>query len=83
MLTTPPRPKTWLGVIINLVASLIFITQGLVLPLPGLVLAAGSVIGGFIAARASLRADAEKLRLAIAAYGFVMTLFFVWKAATG
>jgi uncharacterized membrane protein YfcA len=72
--------KTWLGFIINLVASLIFITQGLVLPVPGLVLAAGSVIGGFIAAKASLKADTDKLRVAIACYGFLMTAYFVWKA---
>src|SRR6185503_16862463 len=37
--------KTWLGMIINLVASILFITQGLVLPLPGVVLAAGAIIG--------------------------------------
>jgi uncharacterized membrane protein YfcA len=72
--------KTWVGMIINLVASLVFITQGLVLPLPGLILAAGSVVGGFLAARASLKADAEKLRLAIAIYGLLMAAYFAWKA---
>ena len=71
--------KTWLGMIINLVASILFITQGLVLPIPGIVLALGAIIGGFIAAKASLRADSEKLRLAIAGYGFFMAAYFVWK----
>ena len=72
--------KTWLGMIINLVASILFISQGLVLVLPGLVLAAGAIIGGFIAAKASLKADSEKLRLLIAGYGFFMTAYFIWKA---
>lgn len=72
--------KTWLGMVINLVASLIFITQGLVLPIPGLVLALGSIVGGFLAARASLRADAEKLRLVIAVYGVLMTGYFAYRS---
>jgi uncharacterized membrane protein YfcA len=75
--------KNWLGMIINLTASLLFIVQGLVLPLPGLALAAGALIGGFLAARASLKLDSEKLRVAIACYGFVMTLFFAWKLWLG
>jgi len=72
--------KTWLGMIINLVASVLFITKGLVLPLPGIVLAVGALIGGYVAAKASLKADSEKLRLLIAGYGFFMTAYFIWKA---
>lgn len=71
--------KTWIGVFINLTASVLFITQGLVLLVPGLILAAGSLVGGFWAAKASLKADAEKLRLIIALYGFAMTGWFMYR----
>lgn len=71
--------KTWIGMIINLAASVLFITQGLVLPGPGLILAAGAIVGGFIAAKASLKANSEKLRIAIAVYGFTMAGFFFWR----
>lgn len=74
--------KTWIGVLINLTASILFISKGLVLLVPGMILAAGSLVGGFWAAKASLKADAEKLRLAIAVYGFVMTGWFIYRVVS-
>lgn len=68
--------KTVLGVIINLVASIIFIVEGIVILEPAIALTIGSLIGGFAAARWSQRVDSEKLRIAIAIYGFAMALYF-------
>jgi uncharacterized protein len=72
--------KNWLGLIINLVASIILAAKGLVLWGPFLALTAGSLVGGFYAARWSQRFDSDKLRLAIAIYGFAMTVYFFWRA---
>lgn len=79
--------KAWLGLIINFVASLAIILQGVflenasarVMPLEGLALAAGAVIGGFAAARYSQRVDSEKLRKAIVVLGFVMVAWFTYR----
>lgn len=71
--------KNWLGLIINLVASSIFIFQGLVLLVPAIALAVGSVLGGFAAARLSQRIDPEKLRMTIACYGLVTAAYFALK----
>jgi uncharacterized protein len=72
--------KTWLGVIINLVASLVFLFQGMVLIWPAVFLTVGSLIGGFWAAKLSLKVEAEVLRKCIAAYGFLATAYFAWNA---
>ena len=72
--------KTWLGLIINLVASIVFVTQGLILVVPALALAAGALIGGFWGARLSMRVESERLRKLIAIYGFVASGYFAWKS---
>lgn len=68
--------KNWLGVAINIVASSIFIAQGLVLPLHGSLLAAGAIVGGFFGARLSQKVDPNRLRNAIAIYGVGMAIYF-------
>ncbi|MFY9235206.1 MAG: sulfite exporter TauE/SafE family protein [Fimbriimonadaceae bacterium] len=70
--------KAWLGLIINFVASLVFVTQGLVAIWPAIFLALGSIIGGFWAAKLSVRVDSELLRKLIAIYGFAATVYFAW-----
>lgn len=72
--------KNWLGLIINLVASILLALKGLVLWGPFLALTAGSLLGGFYAAKWSQRVDSDKLRGIIAAYGFAMTVYFFWRA---
>lgn len=72
--------KNWLGLLINLVASIFLAVKGLVLWGPFLALTAGSLLGGFYAAKYSQRIDSEKLRYIIAAYGFAMTAYFFWRA---
>lgn len=72
--------KNWLGLIINLVASILLAIKGLVIWGPFLALTAGSLVGGYFAARYSQRFDSEKLRLLIAAYGLAMSAYFFWRA---
>lgn len=72
--------KNWLGLIINLVASILLAIKGLVLWGPFLALTAGSLLGGYFAARYSQRVDSEKLRLIIVAYGFATCIYFFWRA---
>lgn len=72
--------KTWLGLIINLVASIVFVTQGMVLIWPAVALTIGSLFGGFWAAKLSMRLDSELLRKIIAAYGLLASCYFAWRS---
>jgi len=71
--------KNWLGLVINFAASVVFLTQGLVILVPGLALMAGSIVGGYFGARMSQKVDSEKLRKVIVVYGFVMCGWFTYK----
>src|SRR5207248_1067346 len=66
--------------ILILLATVIFFTKGLVLPLTAVALIIGALIGVYIAARVSQRFDPDKLRWAIVAYGVVMTGVFIKQA---
>lgn len=72
--------KSWLGLIINFTASIVFVVKGLVVFAPAAALVVGSLIGGYAAARVSQRVDAEKMRLAIAIYGIGMSAVFFYRA---
>lgn len=72
--------KNWLGMIINIAASLVFVVQHLVDPISGGVLAAGSIVGGFAAARLSQRVHPDRLRTAIAVYGVGMAVYYCIRA---
>ena len=71
--------KSLLGTIINFVASIVFVIKGMVWFDVGLVLVLGSIMGGYMSARVSLKVDPDKLRVAIAIYGFIMTVYFFYK----
>lgn len=71
--------KSWLGTIINLTCSIVFLMKGLVVLSFAWILVIGSIVGGFLAARMSLKVDPDKLRTVIAIYGFVMTVYFFAK----
>lgn len=71
--------KTCLGVLINLLASAMFVARGLVLVAPALALMVGAIAGGYVAARLSQRAPAEALRKLIVALGLLLTAWFTWK----
>jgi uncharacterized membrane protein YfcA len=71
--------KSWLGTIINFTCSIVFVIKGLVHFDIAWVLVIGSIVGGFAAARMSLKVDPDKLRVWIAIYGFIMTIYFFMK----
>jgi uncharacterized membrane protein YfcA len=71
--------KSLLGTIINFVASIVFVIKHMVLFDIALVLVAGGIVGGYFSARMSLKVDPDKLRIAIAIYGFIMTAYFFYK----
>lgn len=68
--------KNPLAVLINVVAMSWFLAKGLVLLLPCLALMFGAVVGGYVAARFSLRVSPDRLRSIVVIYGLVMTLWF-------
>jgi len=72
--------KAWLGVTINVVASLFFLRAGLLWLGPGVAVMIGAIAGGYLSARLSQRIDPDKLRKAVVAYGGLMTIWFVWSA---
>ena len=71
--------KTWLATIINVAASIFFITSNSILFLPGLALAVGQVIGGYWGARLAVRVDPNLIRRLIVAIGLILTVVFAWR----
>jgi uncharacterized protein len=71
--------KSWLGSVINFSCSVVFFTLGLVKFPHALVLMVGGAVGGFAAARMSLKVDPDVMRRWIAIYGFVMTAYYVYR----
>lgn len=70
--------KNWLGLLINLGAGVLFVSSGLVGFSVGLVLTAGCILGGFVAARFSQRLNPDRLRRAVVVLGFALTVgYFV------
>jgi uncharacterized membrane protein YfcA len=75
--------KNWLSVVINLAAMAVFLGRGLVALAPAGAMLAGSVVGGYSSARLAQRVPSERLRLAVVAYGVVMTAVFFWHGRGG
>jgi uncharacterized membrane protein YfcA len=85
--------KTILGVVINLTASILFLTKGIASPasetphlqlglvyvVPAVALTVGSLIGGYYAAKWSQKVDPDRLRVGIAVFGAVMSASFAWR----
>jgi uncharacterized membrane protein YfcA len=71
--------KNWLGVIINVAASAIFVYEGLVEAQSAILLGSGAIVGGFLAARFSQRFNPDKLRTIIAVYGVGMAAFYLYR----
>ncbi len=69
--------KNWLGLVINFTCSTVFLFQGLVQPYVALALAAGSIVGGFVAARFSQRVQPDRMRTLIAIYGVGMAAYYL------
>jgi len=70
--------KSWLTTVVNFSCSVLFLAQGMINVPAALVLTAGSIVGGFLAARVSQRFDPERMRLVIAVYGVSMALYYAW-----
>ncbi len=71
--------KSALGAAINLTALATFIFAGVVDWPRALVMAAGSVAGGFLAAATARRLDARKVRRAVVVFGWALTAAFFVK----
>ncbi len=71
--------KVWLGLAINFAATVLFLVSGKVLLVACLAMALGGILGGYLAAVLSQKVDSEKLRIAIAVYGFAMSAYFFYR----
>jgi uncharacterized membrane protein YfcA len=69
--------KAWLGLLINLLASLLLLRQGLVDLGSALYVSAGSVIGGYLTARVMQRIDPTRLRRLVVGLGLVLGIWFL------
>lgn len=72
--------KNWLGLVINATCSAVFLLKGVAIWPVSLTMVAGSLVGGYGAARWSQRLHPDRLRGAIALYGLAMALYFGWRA---
>lgn len=72
--------KSWLGLVINFAASVMFVFQRIIDPTVAIVLTMGSVVGGFYAAKFSQKVNPDKMRIVIAAYGLIASMYFMYKA---
>lgn len=71
--------KTWLSTIINVVASIYFLSANTVLVFPGIALGIGAIIGGYGGARLALKIDPQHIRYFIIFLGTVLTIIFALK----
>lgn len=71
--------KTWLGLVINFAASVMFLFQHIIDPSVAIILTFGSIVGGFYAAKFSQKVNPDKMRLIIAAYGMFAAAYFMYK----
>ncbi len=72
--------KNWLGLVINATCSVVFLLKGIALWHLSLVMMAGSLVGGYAAARLSQRLDPNRLRGAIAVFGLGMAAYYFYRA---
>jgi uncharacterized membrane protein YfcA len=68
---------------VNLASSIVLASNGLVDWRLGMAMAAGALLGGFIAARLSQKVEPERLRWMIVAYGLGMGGWFLLRAFQG
>lgn len=75
--------KNWLAVVINLGASIILFSQGLVSWIPCLALMSGALLGGYGSARIAQKVNPHKLRAVVVVYGIGMSVFYLVRVLTG
>ncbi|HEY3042658.1 MAG TPA: sulfite exporter TauE/SafE family protein [Vicinamibacterales bacterium] len=71
--------KTFLGVAVNLLALAEFIVKGLVAWVPGLIMVAGAICGGYFGAVLARRVDPKWVRAFVIVIGWTMTIYFFVK----
>ncbi len=68
--------KAWLGVLINLIASVLLLRQGLVDLGAALWVSAGAVVGGYVTAKRMQRIAPERLRVVVVGLGLLLCAWF-------
>lgn len=68
--------KAWLGLLVNLLAGVLFWQKGLLDLRAVSAVGLGSLVGGYVAARIAQRVNAELLRRAIVVLGAVLAVWF-------
>ena len=71
--------KNWLGTIINIACSAVFLSKGLVDVGVAVPLALGGFCGGFLTAKLSLKVNPDLMRKWISIYGFAMTIYYFYR----
>ncbi len=66
--------KTILGTIINVIASMFFISSGMVIFLPGIAVGIGAIIGGYSAPRLAKKVHPTYVRYFVVTIGFILTI---------
>ena len=74
--------KAWLGLLVNLLAGVLFWQKGLLDLRATLAVGVGALVGGYVAARIAQRVNAELLRRAIVVLGAVLALWFAVRVLT-
>lgn len=72
--------KMWLAMIVNIIATVAFVWQGLVQIGPMLAIAAGALSGGYLAARMAQRVAPGRVRIVVVFLGFLLSLWFAYRA---
>lgn len=74
--------KTWLSFVLSTVSMLVFASGGAVAWGPAAVMAAGTIIGGYLGAPLARKLPRSALRITIAATGFGMSAVFLYRLLT-
>jgi uncharacterized membrane protein YfcA len=72
--------KAWLGLLVNLLAGVLFLQKGLLDLRAMAAVGLGSLAGGYFAARLAVRVNAEHLRRAIVVLGLILACWFAFRA---
>lgn len=71
--------KTFLATIINIVASVFFLSAGSILFLPALIVTFGAIVGGYLAPQIARKIQPSYVRYFVITIGFALTLVeFIW-----
>jgi uncharacterized membrane protein YfcA len=72
--------KAWLAVLVNVIATLMFLYQGLVQIKPMVALSVGALLGGYLAARGVQKVDPSRLRAGVVTLGLALSAWCAWQA---